>query len=143
MTLASVYAFNMYPSTKLAKIRKLVRFFSRGLTAATKNKINLYLDLIHFGMSSTLISFDREYYRYHVGYKKEQELAIGGYESAFLVDLVAYYLFGKSKHLLNQNIYHCIYRDAVLVVFKGKKSAQEIKYWLSEFQQIVDNGAGN
>ena len=46
-------------------------------------------------MSSTLISFDREYYEYHGGEREEQGLAIGGYESAFLTDLVAFYLFEK------------------------------------------------
>ena len=38
-------------------------------------------------MSSTLISFDGEYYKYHGGEREEQGLAIGG-ESAFLADLV-------------------------------------------------------
>ena len=41
-------------------------------------------------MSSTLISFDGEYYEYHSGEKEEQGLEIGGYESAFLADLVAF-----------------------------------------------------
>ena len=40
-------------------------------------------------------------------------------------------------------IYHGIYRDDGLVVFKGKKSVKEIKYWLDEFQKTVDKAAGN
>ena len=56
----------MYVSIKLATIRKAVSFFARKLTAATKNTINLCLELIHFGMSSILISFDAKYYEYHV-----------------------------------------------------------------------------
>ena len=64
---ASVDAINMYPSIKLATIRKSVRFFARKLTAETKKTINLCLELIHFGMSSTLISFDGEDYEYHGG----------------------------------------------------------------------------
>ena len=51
----------------LATIRKAVRYFARKLTKKTKKTINLFLDLIHFGMSSTLISFDSEYYKYHGG----------------------------------------------------------------------------
>ena len=55
---------------------------------ATKKTINLCLDLIRFGMSSTLVYFDGDYYEYHGGEKEEQGLAVGGYESAFLADLV-------------------------------------------------------
>ena len=61
ITITSVDAINMYPSIKLATIRKAVRCFTRKLTKETKNTINLCLDLIHFGMSSTLISFGGEY----------------------------------------------------------------------------------
>ena len=64
VTIASVDAINMYPSIKLATIRKAVIFFAKKLTAETKKTINLCLELIHFGMSSTLISFDGEYYEY-------------------------------------------------------------------------------
>ena len=54
----------MYPSIKLATIRKAVRYCARKLTSETKKTIKLCLELIHFGMSSTLISFDGEYYEY-------------------------------------------------------------------------------
>ena len=67
--IASVDATNMYPSVKLSTIKKSVRFFTRKLTAATKKTINLCLELIRFRMSSTLISFDGEYYEYHSGEK--------------------------------------------------------------------------
>ena len=82
----------MYPSIKLATIRKAVKYFARTLTIDTKKTINLCLYLIHFGMSSTLISIDGDYYEYHGGEREEQGLAIGGYESAFLADLDASYL---------------------------------------------------
>ena len=94
VTIASVEAINMYPSIKLAKIKKAVRFFARRITTETKKTINLFLELIRFGMSSTLICFDGEYYEYHGGEKEEQGLAVGGYESALLSDLVVSYLFG-------------------------------------------------
>ena len=94
-------------------------------------------------MSSTLISFDREYYKYHGGEKGEQGLEIGGYESAFLADLVASYLFEKASPIFRLTIYHGIYRDDGLVVFKGKKETSEIKDWLEKFQQTVNLAAGN
>ena len=55
--IASFDAINMYPSIKLATIRKVVRFFARTLTSETKNTINLCLELIHFRMISTLDLF--------------------------------------------------------------------------------------
>ena len=78
----------MYPSIKLSTIKKAVISFARKITAATKKTINLCLDLIRFGMSSTRISFEGDYSEYHGGEKEEQGLEIGGYESAFLSDLV-------------------------------------------------------
>ena len=67
ITTSSVDAINMYPSINLATIRKAVRYFARKITKDTKKTINLFLELVHFGMSSTLISFDGEYYEYHRG----------------------------------------------------------------------------
>ena len=86
---ASVDAINMYPSIKLAMIRKAVIYFARKLTRETKKTINLFLDLTHFRMSYTFISFDSDYYEYRGGKREEQGLAIGGYESVFLADLMA------------------------------------------------------
>ena len=124
MTIASVDAINMYPLIKLSTIRKAVIFFARKLTAETKKTINLCLEIICFGMSSTLIYFDSKYYTYHGGEREEQGLLIGGYESAFLADLVASYLFEKSKSNSSLTTYQGIYRDDGLVVFEGKKSAR-------------------
>ena len=96
----------MYPLIKLATIKKEVRFFARKLTSETRKTINLCLYLIQFGMISTLISFDRDYYEHHGGEREEQGLAIGEYESAFLADLVASYLFEKAKPIFCPTIYH-------------------------------------
>ena len=70
-------------------------------------------------------------------------LTIGGYESAFLADLVASYLFEKAKPIFHPTIYHGIYRDDGLLVFKEKRKASDIKDWLEEFQQSVNMAAGN
>ena len=94
-------------------------------------------------MISTLISFDGEYYEYHEGEREEQGLAIGGYESSFLANLVASYLFERAKPIFRPTIYRGIYQDDGLVVSNGKKKASEIKYWLEEFQQTVNTAAGN
>ena len=56
-------------------------------------------------MISNLITFNGYSYKYHGGEKKEQGLEIGGYESDFLADLVASYLFKKYKdRFLPKNI---------------------------------------
>ena len=60
-----------------------------------------------------------------------------------LADLVESYLFEIAKAIINPKTYHGIYLDDVLVVFKGNKSVNEIKYWLEEFQQKVKRAAGN
>ena len=143
VTIASVDAIKMYPSIKLATIKKAVRFFARKLTSEVKKTINLCLDLIQFGMSSTLIFFDGEYYEYHGGEREEQGLAIGGYESTLLANLVASYLFEKAKPIFRPKIYQGIYRDDGLVIFKGKKKASDIKDWIEKLQQTVNLAAGN
>ena len=71
------------------------------ITPATKNTTNLCLELIRFGVSSNLIFLDREYYKYRGGKKEEQGLAMGGYESVFLAELVASKLFDNAKQLYN------------------------------------------
>ena len=60
-----------------------------------------------------------------------------------MADLVASYLFEKFKLNFRLTIYHIIYIDDGLVVFKGKKKASEIKYWIEEFQQTVNMASGN
>ena len=50
-----------------------------------------------------------------------------------MTDLVASYLFEKSKLNFCPTIYHGIYLDEGLVVFKGKKKTSEIKDWQEEF----------
>ena len=50
VTIASVDAINMYPSIKLATIRKEVMFFSRKLTASTKNTFNPCLEIFRHNL---------------------------------------------------------------------------------------------
>ena len=133
----------MYPSIKLSTIKKEVRFFAKTLILSTNKTINLCLELIRFGMRSTLISFYGEYYDYHGGKKKEQGLVIGGYESHFLSNLFESFLFETAKAILNPTTYYGIYWYGGLVVFNGKEIVKEIKYWLNDFQQTVNRALGN
>ena len=78
MTILSVDAINMHPSVKLSIIKNAVRLFRIKLTTSTKKKINLCLELIRFGIISTLITYDGNYYKYHGREKYEQGLANDG-----------------------------------------------------------------
>ena len=60
-----------------------------------------------------------------------------------LSDLVASYLFEKNKANFRLKIYHGIYKDEGLAVFKGKKKSRNIKDWLKEFQKTVNTAVGN
>ena len=60
VTISFIDAENMYLSMKLTTINKYTRYFIKLINTAKKKTINLGLELIHFGMISTLISFDGE-----------------------------------------------------------------------------------
>ena len=51
--------------------------------------------------------------------------------------------FSKRQTVLNQTTYHGIYIEDGMVVFKGKKSVQDINSWLAEFQYTVEKAGGN
>ena len=56
-----------YPFIKIATINKAVNLFSKGLTSSAKKTNQLFLELICFGIISTIISFDVKYYEYNRG----------------------------------------------------------------------------
>ena len=114
-------------------INKAVIYFTKGNIATTNKTTNLCLEIIHFEMSSTLISFNGYSYKYHGWGNKEQRLEIGGYESDFLSDLFASCLFKNNKDLFLQKIYHDIYRVYSLVFLKGKKKLQELEIGQEDF----------
>ena len=70
VTIAPVDAIYMYLSIKLSTIKKAAIFFARNITSATLKTINLCLELIRFGMSSNLITFNVKYYVYRGGEKE-------------------------------------------------------------------------
>ena len=60
---------------------------------------------------------------------KTKGLAKGGYELAFLADLVASYMFKKCNNQFKEVLWKGVYGEDGLLVFKGKKSLSEIKIW--------------
>ena len=70
--------------------------------------------------------------------KNDKGLAIGGYESAFLADLVASYLLEMTKNHFTNTRYHGIYRDDGMIVFNGTRKITELKIWLKNFQKSIN-----
>ena len=144
-TIVSVDAEAMYPSIKFQLIYDAVLYYANALPPETHRTINLCLGLIYFGMTNTLIMFQDQYYLYDGDLKPEERgLTIGGYESAWLADLVMSYLLEATyDSLYNPMHYFGMYRDDGLAVFKGQRSTKEIQEWLHAFQSDVNDIAGN
>ena len=95
--------------------------------------------MINFGMASCLITFNRKFYEYQgKGDQNDKGLAIGGYESAFLADLVASYLLEMTKHHFTNTRYHGIYQDDDMILFQGTRKITELKLWLKRFQNSIN-----
>ena len=90
-------------------------------------------------MASCLITFNGKYYKYKgEGDNNDRGLAICGYESAFLADLVASYLLIKFKTFFSNTKFHGIYQDDGFVVFSGLKNFNKLNSWLKNFQQLIN-----
>jgi hypothetical protein len=86
-------------------------------------------------MGNTLITFEDKYFEYDGDRDvNDKGLTIGGYESAWLADLVVAFVLKNTAQFFNEAVYDGIYRDDGLVVFKGNWSKQEITEWLDNFQ---------
>ena len=82
-------------------------------------------------MKSNILTFRDKYYEYGRSEDKENKgLAIGGYESAFLADLVVSYIMEKTKGHFKKSKFRGIYRDDGIVAWEKKMSKKEIVNWL-------------
>eukprot|EP00957_Ditylum_brightwellii_P121874 9293811-Ditylum_brightwellii.AAC.1 len=131
---------NMYPLVQVKLIKKALKFYSRSLSPEDKRKIDLGMEMIQFGMKNTLVSYCNKYFNYKGAVKgndltvKDVVLAIGGYKSSFLADLVASYLFEITGKKFIEAQYKGIYRDSGLTVLVGKWNKVRITQWLEDFQ---------
>ena len=138
-TIVSIDAVDYYPSVRFKLVKKAIHFFSDKLSEEDKTKIEECLDMIKFGMGSTLITFIDKYYEYD-GDKdlEEKGLTIGGYESAWLADLAGAYILANTQQHFQQTKYHGIYRDDGIAVFTGQWSYDMIVKWRDNFQKSVN-----
>ena len=95
-------------------------------------------------MGNTIVSFRDKYYEYGVNPDPDRRgLTIGGFESAFLADLEATYLFDKLNHIFESHTkFIGTYRDDEIVVFRGNQSNEWLSSWLSTFQREVNRLLG-
>eukprot|EP00957_Ditylum_brightwellii_P167587 12758063-Ditylum_brightwellii.AAC.1 len=139
---------NMYPSVRVKLIQKALKFYAKNLPDAAKETIDLCMDIVQFGMKSTLIQFRGKYYIYKGAAKgkdlsdEDVALAIGAYEAAFLTNIVASYIFEETGKCFMECVFRGIYRDNGLVVFSGRRDKKEIKEWLRKYQSLVNKLAG-
>eukprot|EP00957_Ditylum_brightwellii_P023057 1739285-Ditylum_brightwellii.AAC.1 len=83
---------NTYPLIRVCLIQKVLDCYTWKLPAIARKQIRECMEIVRFGMRSTLIYFQNKYYKYNrvagnTTSDKDIGLAIGGYESAFLANL--------------------------------------------------------
>eukprot|EP00957_Ditylum_brightwellii_P046849 3555911-Ditylum_brightwellii.AAC.1 len=107
---------NMYPLVQLQLIWKALRYYAFNLPKEDKRIIYTCLEMIKFGMQSTLIQYHGQYY-VNKGVTKGKAmaaedivLAIGAYESAFCADIVASYVFEITETCFLQAKHRRIYQ---------------------------------
>ena len=120
-TAISIDAEKMYQSIKFGQIQKAVNYFLRKVSKAEKEKAERCLDLVKFGMTNTLITFEDKHYIYGGDLPVEEKvLTIGGFESACFVDLVVAYLLENARQLFKDSRYNGIYRNNGITVISKK-----------------------
>eukprot|EP00957_Ditylum_brightwellii_P144821 11030464-Ditylum_brightwellii.AAC.1 len=55
---------NMYPSTKLYLIKQAFHYYAKDLSTTNRNLIERCIEMIAFGMKTTLVRFQDKYYNY-------------------------------------------------------------------------------
>jgi hypothetical protein len=95
-------------------------------------------------MGNTIVSFLDKYYKYSVDPDPDRRgLTIGGFESAFLADLKATYIFDKLNHLLARHVHFIgTYQDDKIIVFCRKCSNEWLSNWLCTLQHKTDRLLG-
>ena len=129
----------MYPSIAFRVVKKAISSYARNLKEECKLVIINCLKMIKFSMSNQLFVFLNKFYKYGQNNKPdERPLTIGGYESAWLADLVVSFIIDNLQEFFIATRYHGIYRDDGIVFFDGKWNNEELTKWLEDFQTKVN-----
>eukprot|EP00957_Ditylum_brightwellii_P021202 1598352-Ditylum_brightwellii.AAC.1 len=89
--------------------------------------------MIAFGMKTTLVQFQDNYYNYKgvVGNdmveasEDDNGLAIGAFESAFCADTGATFVYEMCENIIGKMNYARTYRDDGLTIFEGRKQRKK------------------
>ena len=142
-TICSLDIINMYPSIKHRLIRKAITFYSSGFADEELEMIEAALEMQQFSMKNTLVTFQDKYYEYGVEEDAmDRVLTMGGYDSAWLADLVAGYLMERVDDTLGGLRFLGMYRDDGNLVFHGVREPDELKTWLANFQARINEEVG-
>ena len=139
-TIMSLAACAYYPSIRFKLVKKAIEFFAQDLMEEDRRIIEKALTMVQKGMNSTYLEYEGKCYLCDGEESPEDKaLTIGGYESAWLSDVVGSHTFQMTEYLFQDMVnYHGICRDDGLVAFKGKLMRIEIDEWLSLFQAQVN-----
>ena len=143
--ICSLDIVNMYPSITHRLVREAITFFCKDLLSEDEKRIiEAALEMQKFSMGNTLITFREKYYEYGVQSNPDDRgLTIGGYDSAWLADMVAGYILERAQHLFDDTLFFGIYRDDGNVVFDGNREIDELKTWHANFQSKVNEIVGD
>ncbi len=104
-TIVSLDIKDMYPQCKFRAEKPAVRYCALQLDPIQCKRTKKYLEILKFSMGNMIISFLDKYYKYGVGPDPDRRgLTIGGFESAFLANLEASYIFDKQKHIWERHV---------------------------------------
>jgi len=143
-SIASLDIVKMYPSIQNCLIRKAIDHYSENLSTEDKKLIKAALEMQEFSMGNTLVMFRDKYYEYGVvDDPTKKTLTIGGYDSAWLADMVGSYIFDLAEDQFGLLKYLGLYRDDGNIVFDRVRSSDEIGDWLTNFQSKVNEIVGN
>ena len=98
----------MYPLVRVKLIQKVLQHYAKDLPNTAKETVDLGMDIVQFGMKSTLIQFQGRYYVYKGAAKdkelldKDVALVIRAYKLAFLADIVASYVFEETEECFRE-----------------------------------------
>jgi hypothetical protein len=95
-------------------------------------------------MGNTIISFLDKYYKYGVDPDPDRRgLTIWSFESAFLANLEASYIFDKLRRIWERHVrFLGTYCDDEIIIFNGQESNEWLLNWQRIFQGEVDRILG-
>ena len=129
----------VYPSITYKLVAEAVRHYAKRFLEDDKMRAKAGLKMLMFTMSNCLIDFEEEYVQY--GKEKnplKRVLSIGGFDSAWLADLVACYILEKTEPVRkNQFAYFKIYRNDGCAVARNT-TVRKLQKWFNNFQQEID-----